>query len=44
VQTAAQRGVRGFIVKPFNAVTVLTTIRNAIIKIAKQHQAVKSAV
>jgi len=39
VQSAAQRGVLGFIVKPFNATTVLTTIRNGIIKIAKQHQA-----
>jgi DNA-binding NarL/FixJ family response regulator len=39
VQTAVQRGVRGFIVKPFNAATVLATIRNTIIKIAKQHQA-----
>lgn len=39
VQAAAQRGVRGFIVKPFNAATVLATIRNTIIKIARQHQA-----
>ncbi|HEY0848210.1 MAG TPA: response regulator [Noviherbaspirillum sp.] len=38
VQTASQRGVHGFIVKPFNAVTVLATIRKAIIKIARQHQ------
>ncbi len=38
VQTAAERGVHGFIVKPFNAVTVLATIRNAVIKLAKQHR------
>lgn len=36
VQGALQRGVHGFIVKPFNAVTVLMTIRNAVIKLAKQ--------
>ncbi len=39
VQGAAQRGVHGFIVKPFNPVTVQTAIRNAIIKIARQRQA-----
>lgn len=38
VQTASERGVHGFIVKPFNAVTVLATIRKAIIKIANQHR------
>jgi DNA-binding NarL/FixJ family response regulator len=38
VQAAVQRGVHGFIVKPFNAVTVQKTIRNVIIKLAKQHQ------
>lgn len=38
IQTAVERGVHGFIVKPFNAVTVLGTIRNAIIKVAKQHK------
>lgn len=37
VQAAAQRGVHGFIVKPFNATTVLTTIRRAIIKLARKH-------
>lgn len=36
VQGAVQRGVHGFIVKPFNSATVLTTIRNAVIKFAKQ--------
>ena len=38
VQGALQRGVHGFIVKPFNADTVLTTIRNAILKIARQQK------
>jgi two-component system, chemotaxis family, chemotaxis protein CheY len=38
VQGALQRGVHGFIVKPFNSVTVLTTIRNAVIKFARQQQ------
>lgn len=38
VQSAAERGVHGFIVKPFNAVTVLAGIRNGIIKLAKQHR------
>lgn len=38
VQGALERGVHGFIVKPFNATTVLTTIRNAIIKLAKQQR------
>lgn len=41
VQGALQRGVHGFIVKPFNADTVLTTIRNAILKLARQ-QKIKS--
>jgi two-component system chemotaxis response regulator CheY len=38
IQSAIQRGVHGFIVKPFNAVTVQKTIRNAVFKLAKQHQ------
>jgi two-component system chemotaxis response regulator CheY len=38
VQGALQRGVHGFIVKPFNAETVLTTIRNAILKLARQQK------
>ncbi|OWW20934.1 hypothetical protein AYR66_17130 [Noviherbaspirillum denitrificans] len=37
VQAAAERGVHGFIVKPFNAVNVLTSIRKTIIKLARQH-------
>lgn len=43
VQTAADRGVHGFIVKPFNATTVLDTIRRAVIKIARQHSKSASA-
>jgi len=39
VQGAAQRGIHGFIVKPFNPVTVRTVIRSAILKIARQLQA-----
>lgn len=39
VEGALQRGVHGFIVKPFNALTVLTTIRNAVLKLARQQQA-----
>jgi DNA-binding NarL/FixJ family response regulator len=39
VQSALQHGVHGFIVKPFNAVTVLATIRNTIIKLARTHRA-----
>ncbi|EGF31810.1 putative response regulator [Oxalobacteraceae bacterium IMCC9480] len=39
VQGASQRGIHGFIVKPFNPVTVQTIIRNAILKIARQQQA-----
>jgi DNA-binding NarL/FixJ family response regulator len=38
LQVALQRGVHGFIVKPFNTGTVLTTIRNAVIKLARQHR------
>ena len=33
---ALERGIHGFIIKPFNSVTVLKTIRNAILKLAKQ--------
>ncbi|HCE10981.1 MAG TPA: response regulator [Oxalobacteraceae bacterium] len=38
VHGALQRGVHGFIVKPFNADTVLTTIRNAILKLAREQK------
>jgi two-component system chemotaxis response regulator CheY len=38
IQNAVDRGVHGFIVKPFNAMNVLASIRNAIIKLAKQHR------
>ena len=39
IQEAQQRGVHGFIVKPFNSVAVLTSIRNTIVRIAKQQRA-----
>lgn len=38
VQRALEQGVQGFIVKPFNAATVLMSIRNTVIKLAKQHR------
>ncbi|MFZ6861989.1 ANTAR domain-containing response regulator [Undibacterium sp. Ji67W] len=38
LQSAQQRGVQGFIVKPFNSVAVLSSIRNTIIRIAKQQR------
>lgn len=34
IQAAQSRGVAGFIVKPFNAVAVQTSIRNTIVRIA----------
>ncbi len=39
LQQAQQHGVHGFIVKPFNSVAVLTSIRNTILRIAKQQRA-----
>ena len=39
IEQAAQRGVQGFIVKPFKEATVLATIRKAIMKIAREYQA-----
>lgn len=36
VEGALQRGVQGFIVKPFNPQTVHTAIRNAILKFARR--------
>ena len=41
VQAALARGVHGFIVKPFNAQTVLATIRNTIIRVARQHKSAR---
>ena len=38
LQAAQQRGVHGFIVKPFNSVAVLSTLRNTILRIAKQQR------
>jgi two-component system chemotaxis response regulator CheY len=43
VKGALDHGVHGFIVKPFNAVTVLMTIRNGVIKLARQHASGKDA-
>lgn len=39
VQQAIARGVHGFIVKPFNAVTVLSTIRSAVLKLVRKQSA-----
>ncbi|WP_137174561.1 response regulator [Massilia sp. HP4] len=39
VQSAAARGVHGFIVKPFKADTVLRTIRNTVLAFVKKQQA-----
>lgn len=36
LQSGLERGVHGFIVKPFNAQTVLKVIRGAVLKLAKQ--------
>lgn len=38
VEAALARGAHGFIVKPFNTLTVLKNIRNTILKMAKQHR------
>jgi len=38
VQDALAHGVHGFIVKPFNATSVLSSIRNTILKLARQHK------
>lgn len=42
VQAAMARGVHGFIVKPFKPDTVLTSIRNSVIKLARQHRQARS--
>lgn len=39
IQRVQQHGVSGFIVKPFNAIAVLTSIRNTIIRIATKQRA-----
>ncbi|MCH8618270.1 response regulator [Undibacterium sp. TS12] len=44
LQAAQQRGVHGFIVKPFNSVAVLMSIRNTILRIAKQQRSAGPAV
>lgn len=38
VHAALAHGVHGFVVKPFNAITVLKTIRNAVLKLAHQQR------
>lgn len=43
VKEAMSRGVHGFIVKPFNATTVLATIRNAVLKLVRQQPAKNNA-
>lgn len=39
VQASLERGVHGFIVKPFKADAVLKTIRNTVIAMVRKHQA-----
>ena len=39
IQAAQSRGVVGFIVKPFNAVAVLMSIRNTVLRIASKSRA-----
>lgn len=43
LQSALASGVHGFIVKPFNADTVLKTIRNSVIAMVKRQQAAGAA-
>ena len=43
LQAAVAMGVNGFIVKPFNADTVLKTIRNVVIAMVKKQQLAASA-
>lgn len=43
VQGALARGVHGFIVKPFNSATVLTSIRNSVIAMVKKHSPPKES-
>lgn len=43
LQAALGRGVHGFIVKPFNGVSVLKSIRNTVIKLARQHRQTQEA-
>ncbi len=38
IQAAQERGVSGFIVKPFNSGAVLSAIRNTVIRIAQQQK------
>jgi DNA-binding NarL/FixJ family response regulator len=43
IQFGLKNGVHGFIVKPFNSVTVLKSIRATILKLAQQHRQAKPA-
>jgi DNA-binding NarL/FixJ family response regulator len=43
IEQGVKHGVHGFIVKPFNSVTVLKTIRNSVIKVVKQQRAIAAA-
>lgn len=43
MQEALRRGVHGFIVKPFNAARLLTTIRNAVLKLVRQQSAANNS-
>ncbi|QGZ40006.1 two-component system chemotaxis response regulator CheY [Pseudoduganella flava] len=43
IQTAHAMGINGFIVKPFNADTVLKTIRNTVITMVKRQQKAQAA-
>jgi two-component system chemotaxis response regulator CheY len=42
LQRAHTRGVAGFIIKPFNALTVLNTIRKTVLAVVKKQQAAKT--
>ena len=44
VKMAMEQGVHGFIVKPFNAGTVLASIRNAVIKLVRSQQSKADAI
>lgn len=43
LQAAHAQGVSGFIVKPFNADTVLKTVRNTVIAMVRKQQALNAA-
>jgi two-component system chemotaxis response regulator CheY len=43
VEEALKHGVHGFIVKPFNSATVLSAIRNTVLKLVRQQQTKSAA-